>query len=68
LLTKKKEEGDDDDDDEENLCNKEAIFKGKDVIEDSGGHHKLEGANSQIGFCIPQKVQIPFCSVDFVLM
>jgi hypothetical protein len=39
----KKEEGDDDDDDEENLCNKEATFKGKDFIEDSGGHHKLEG-------------------------
>jgi hypothetical protein len=37
----KKEEGDDDD--EENLCNKEATFKGKDFIQDSGGHHKLEG-------------------------
>lgn len=37
----KKEEGDDDD--EENLCDKEATFKGKDFIQDSGGHHKLEG-------------------------
>jgi hypothetical protein len=42
LLTKNKKKGDDDDD-EENLCNKEATFKGKDFLEDSGGHHKLEG-------------------------
>jgi hypothetical protein len=41
IAYQKKEEGDDDD--EENLCDKEATFKGKDLIEDSGGHHKLEG-------------------------